>query len=154
GEVPASTVSDAFVSHTDLFATLAELFRVDLAAAYPGSAPDSCSFLSVLRDPRKEHRRPGMAITPGSYRLGDWKLRFAKGGPRSVERTAAEAVLHDLSEDPAEEKDLSDSNPELKSRLFAEYRQFVADRKLKPLAVQVLEKKSQTKGRSRSTMRK
>ena len=131
-----------------MFATLAELFNVDIARSYPGSALDSYSFLSVLNDPGKEHRRPGMVVTPGSYRLGDWKLRFARGRAGTVSRTVSDAVLHDLSKDRAEENDLSDSQPETKARLFAEYQQFVSDRKLKPLAVQVFEKKSTKKGQS------
>ena len=149
GKVPASTVSGAVINHTDLFATLAELFNVDLAKAYPRSAPDSYSFLSVLRDPGKEHHRPGMVVTPGSYRLGDWKLRFKRGARSSTSRTVSDAVIHDLSKDPAEERDLSDTHAEKKARLFAEYQQFIAERKLKPLAVEVLNRQSERKGRSR-----
>jgi len=89
-----------------------------------------------------------MAVTPGSYRLGDWKLRFARGGAGSVDRTVADAVLHNLSEDPAEEEDLSDTQSEMKTRLFEEYQQIVAERKLKPLAAQVFANKSQKKKRS------
>ena len=150
GKVRASTVSNAVINHTDLFATLADVFKVDIAKAYPGSAPDSTSFLSVLEDPRKEHHRPGMVITAGSYRLGDWKLRFARGARSSTDRTVSDAVLHNLSKDPAEEKDLSDSHPETKARLFAAYQKFVADRKLKPLAVKVLENMSKKKGQKRT----
>jgi len=81
--------------------------------------------------------------------LGDWKLRFARGGAHAEGRAVTDAVLHDLSEDPAEEKDLSQANPEKKTRLFAEYQRFIAERKLKPLAVEVLKRQSERKGRSR-----
>lgn len=149
GEAPASTVSGAVINHTDLFATLAELFNVDLAKAYPGSAPDSYSFLSVLRDPGKEHHRPGMVVTQGSYRKGEWKLRFVRGARSSTDRAETDAVLHDLSKDPAEERDLSDTHVERKARLFAEYKQFIAERKLKPLAAEVLERRGEKQRRSR-----
>jgi len=163
-KISASTVTGAVINHTDLFATLAEL--LDVKTSNPkrqrgttnenpdGSAPsltrrvsfetlpDSYSFFSVLMNPDSEHRRPGMAVTPGSYRLGDWKLRFARGGAQVVERAAADAVLNNLADDPAEEEDLSESHSEMKARLFAEYQQFIAERKLKPQAVQVAERKN------------
>jgi len=160
------------INHTDLFATLAELLDVETGDPTrqrgttnensDGSTPsltcrvsfdlppDSYSFFSVLMNPDSEHRRPGMAVTPGSYRLGDWKLRFARGGARAVERAAADAVLHNLAEDPAEGKDLSESHSETKSRLFAEYQQFIAERKLKPLAVQVAARKSEMMGKKKT----
>ena len=149
GKVRASAVSGAVINHTDLFASLVELFDVDIAKAYPGSAPDSYSFLSVLKDPGTEHHRPGMVVTPGSYRLGEWKLRFARGARSSTDRTVADAVLHNLSKDPTEEKDLSDAHPETKARLFVKYQQFVAARKIKPLAAQVLESKREKNGQRR-----
>lgn len=109
--------------------------------------------LSVLKHPAKEHHRPGMVVAPGSYRMGDWKLRFARGGAGTVDRTVSDAVLDGLSEDPAEEQDLSDSHSETKTRLFAEYQQFVADRKLKPLAAQVFERKNAKKGQRQKPKR-
>lgn len=144
GKVPASSATDALINHSDLFATLAELFNVDTAKAYPGSAQDSHSFMPVLREPASEHERPGMIVTPGSYRLGNWKLRFQRGGG-STDREMSEGLLHDLSDDPAELKDLSNAHVVTKRKLFADYQQFVADRKLKPLAVQVAERKNAKK---------
>lgn len=142
--IPASTVSEAFINHSDLFATLADVFKVDLGKAYPENAEDSHTFLSVLSDPAHVHRRPGMIVTPGSYRLGDWKLRFRRGGGATA-HPISEAMLHNISKDPAELADLSDSNAATKSRMYAEYRAFVDARHLKPLAVQVASRKSQKK---------
>jgi hypothetical protein len=39
-EHAASAATDAVINHSDLFATLADLFHVDLAKAYPGSAAE------------------------------------------------------------------------------------------------------------------
>ena len=143
-------VTDAVINHTDLFATLAELLDVDLDETYPGNVLDSHSFLPVVQDVANFHRRPGMAITPGCYRLGDWKLRFARGGAGSTDRRISEGVLHNLSKDPAEEQDLSDIHSEMKSQLFDEYQKFFAERKLKPLAVQIAARKSERQRKKRS----
>jgi arylsulfatase A len=148
--IPASTVSNALINHSDLFATLADHFKVDLGKAYPGNAEDSHSFLAVLNDPADVHRRPGMIVTPGSYRLGDWKLRFRRGGG-ATDHPISEAMLHNLSKDPGELNDLSDSNAATKSRMFAEYRAFVEAQHLKPLAVQVAARKSEKKTRRSQT---
>jgi arylsulfatase A-like enzyme len=79
GKVPASRVSRALINHTDFPATLGELFKVDVAKSYPGSALDSYSLLPVLQDPDKELDRPGMVATQKSYRNRDWKIRFVRG---------------------------------------------------------------------------
>jgi hypothetical protein len=150
GKVPASTVTDALINHSDLFATLADLFNVDVAMTYPGSAQDSHSFLAVLSDPRSKYQRPGMIVTPGSYRLGDWKLRFRRGGG-STDHTISEAMLHNLSDDPVELKDVSDAHAVTKNKLFADYQQFIADRNLKPLAVQVTARKNANKRPTKKT---
>lgn len=153
GRVPAGQVCDALVNHTDLFATIADYFDVDPAKAFPGSAPDSYSFLATLRDPESGHERPGMVVTPGSYRLGDYKIRFRRGGG-STDHELSEAVLHNLADDPAELTDISDRQPQTKSRLFADYQQFVADRALKPLAVEVAARKNAGKRPTTRTPKK
>jgi len=150
GTVLASTATGALINHSDLFATLADLFNVDIAKAYPGSASDSHSFLPVLKEPTSKHERPGMIVTPGSYRLGNWKLRFRRGGG-ATDHKISEAVLHNLADDPAELKDLSDAHAKTKARLFVDYEHFIADRKLKSLALQVAARKSKKKTRSAGT---
>lgn len=152
GIVPESHVSGAVINHTDLFATLADLFDIDIAKTSPGCAPDSHSFLSVLRDPANVHRRSGMPVTPNSYRLGDWKLRFRRGGGvNSSGRSISNAFLYNLAEDPAEENDLSQANTETKQRLFAEHQAFMAAQDLKPLAKQVAAKKDAKKSKTPKT---
>ena len=149
GRIPASQVCDALINHTDLFATLADLFNVDLATTYPNMARDSYSFLDTLTSPDASHHRPDMIVTSGSYRLGNWKLLFKRGGGRSATPAISHATLHNLSSDPAEQVDLSDAHAEMKSRLFAKYQQFMADRTLKPLAVAVAEWKQSRADRSK-----
>ena len=72
--------------------------------------------------------------------MGNWKLLFRRGaGANPEDRTIADAAMCNLAEDPAEEKDLSESNPEKKKLLFAGFKKYFAGRKLKPLALQVFE---------------
>jgi hypothetical protein len=93
-----------------------------------------------------------MAVTAGSFRKGDWKLTFNRGrrsaGPD--ERDVDQASLYNLASDLGETRDLSQSQPKRKQQLFAAYREYFADLKLKPLAIQVAERKkkakTQTKG--------
>jgi hypothetical protein len=150
GRIPAGTKTDALINHTDILATLAEL--LDLEDVAREGAIDSHSFLPVLREPDAEHERPAMAVTAGSFRKGDWKLTFNRGrrsaGPD--ERDVDQASLYNLADDLGETRDLSQSQPERKQQLFAAYREYFADLKLKPLAIQVAARKknakTQTKG--------
>ena len=143
GQVPAGTTTDATINHTDFLATVAELLEVDLSQAAPEAVKDSRSFLPVLKDGSSDYQRPAMAVTAGSFRHEEWKLTFNRGsrsaGP--AEREVSNASLYHLAEDLGETKDLSASMPERKRELFAAYREYFADRKLKPLAEQVAAKK-------------
>lgn len=108
---------------------------------------DSHSFLSVLSDPAAAHERPGMAVTAGSFRQGDWKLTFNRGarsaGP--AVREAGQASLYHLAEDLGETTDLSVQFPERKAQLFTAYQAYFKARKLKPLAAQVAARKQEKK---------
>ncbi len=145
GQIPAGTTTDALINHTDILATLAEL--LDLEDVDLQDAIDSHSFLPVLREPNAEHERPAMAVTAGSFRQGDWKLTFNRGrrsaGPDG--RDVDQASLYNLADDLGETQDLSQSQPERKRQLFAAYREYFADLKLKPLAIQVAERKKNAK---------
>ena len=140
------------INHTDLFATLADLFDIDIPKTYPGCARDSHSFLAILRDPANAHRRAGMPVTPNSYRLGEWKIWFRRGGgANSSGRSISDAFLYNLADDPAEENDLSQAHTETKKRLFAEHQAFMAAQDLKPLAKQVAAKKDANKSQTPKT---
>jgi arylsulfatase A-like enzyme len=145
GRIPAGRTTAALINHTDMLATLAELLEVqDIGVE---TRIDSHSFLGVLRKPDAPHTRPAMAVTAGSFRQGDWKLTFNRG-PRSAgpeARSAEQASLYNLADDLGETHDLSQSQPERKQRLFAAYREYYAKRELKPLAIQVAERKKTAK---------
>lgn len=58
--VPASTVTAATVNHTDLFATIMDILRVENKEKYLASAIDSYSFPPVLKNPSEKFVRPPM----------------------------------------------------------------------------------------------
>ena len=141
GRIPAGTNTDALINHTDMLATLAEMLNVKDVVAE--ARIDSHSFLPVLRDPEAEHERPAMAVTAGSFRKGDWKLTFNRGrrSAEPDERDVDQASLYNLADDLGEARDLSQTQLERKQQLFAAYREYFATRELKPLAIQVAERK-------------
>lgn len=150
GHIPAGTKTGALINHTDMLATFAELLDVqDLDAE---TRIDSHSFLSVLREPDAPHQRPAMAVTERSFRDRDWKLTFNRGlgGAGPDEQNVDQASLYNLAEDLGETQDLSQTQSDKKQQLFAAYREYFAKRKLKPLAIQVAEKKKQAKARPES----
>lgn len=61
-----------------------------------------------------------------------------------------QASLYNLADDLSETRDLSQTQPDKKQQLFAAYRQYFAQRKLKPLAAQVAERKQTEKSRKQA----
>lgn len=143
GQIPAGTTTDALINHTDMLATLAEL--VGVKDVDGETRVDSHSFLPVLREPDVQHQRPAMAVTTRSFRDGDWKLNFNRGNSGPDERDVDQASLYNLADDLGETLDLSQTQPERKQQLFAAYREYFADLKLKLLAIQVAERKKNVK---------
>jgi hypothetical protein len=138
------------INHTDIVATFAELLGVtELDAEI---RIDSHSFLPVLRAPDAQHDRPDMAVTARSYRAGDWKLTFNRGlgGASPDERNIDHASLYNLADDLGETRDLSQSETERKQQLFAAYREYFADLRLKPLAILVAERKQNAKSQAKA----
>lgn len=150
GRIPAGTTTDALINHTDILATLAELLDVNDITVETGI--DSYSFLPVLREPDTQHERPAMAVTTRSYRDGDWKLTFNRGlGSADVdEQTIDQASLYNLADDLGETQDLSQTQLDKKQQLFAAWREYFAKRKLKPLAIQVAQRKKTAKTQAQS----
>ena len=148
GQIPAGTTTDALINHTDMLATLAELLGVKDVDGE--TRVDSHSFLPVLREPDVQHQRPAMAVTTRSFRDGDWKLNFNRGNSGPDERDVDQASLYNLADDLGETLDLSQTQPERKQQLFAAYREYFADLKLKPLAIQVAERKKNAKTQPKS----
>jgi len=125
GVIPASTVSNALINQTDVFATLADYFNVDLASQYPGAAEDSYSFLPVLTNPTLDHPRPPMTVG-GGYRKGPWKI---------IGRTE----LYNLEKDLSEEYNVLEEYPEIGKALYEEYTDFIASCEPKAASLKVKE---------------
>ena len=150
GHIPAGTKTGALINHTDMLATFAELLDVqDLDAE---TRIDSHSFLSVLHEPDAPHQRPAMAVTERSFRDRDWKLTFNNGWRSAGSDMSGldQASLYNLADDLSETRDLSQTQPDKKQQLFAAYRQYFTQRKLKPLAAQVAERKQTAKSRKQA----
>ncbi len=79
GAIPAGSTCDSLIGLQDLMATWAEVAGAELA---DDEAPDSISFLPLLKDPKAEPRRTSMVMqgTRGSvFREGPWKLLLCPG---------------------------------------------------------------------------
>lgn len=121
--IEAGSVSSHLVSHTDLFATLAEVLGAELPET---AAEDSVSSLPLWLGRDAPTRTDLVSHSGGggfAIRRGDWKLEFtttgdgmearyeqAQRGPATEYRPAQ---LYNLSEDPAEQNNLIDRYPQL-----------------------------------------
>ena len=79
GTIPAGSECDSLIGLQDLMATWAEISGVELAAS---EAPDSISFLPLLKNPEADPARTSMVVlgTRGNaYREGPWKLLLCPG---------------------------------------------------------------------------
>jgi arylsulfatase A len=130
GRVAASSNSTALINHTDFFATFAEVLNVELSS-YPGSAKDSHSFLSALKNPTAAHSRPPMPVV-GSYRKADWKLIV--DNYKSPSERVNSVALYDLGHDLSEKSNLLKTQPAKAAALLAEYKQYLANREIKESA--------------------
>ncbi|WP_372721771.1 arylsulfatase [Novipirellula sp.] len=128
GKVAAGASCDQTICLTDLFATLSDLTGQSLPE---GSAEDSVSFLPALSGEPIASTRAGVIHHSISghfgYRQGKWKLLLAKasgGWSSPTEKQAAKgspiAQLYDMQNDPAEERNLYETHPEVAERLLAQ----------------------------------
>ncbi len=79
GVSPAGTTCDRMVGLNDLFATLAEVAGHELPR---DAAPDSISFLSLLKNPKGKATRTNLvmqSVGPMVIRENNWKLCFCPG---------------------------------------------------------------------------
>ena len=92
-----------------------------------------------------------MAVSLRSFRQGDWKLTFNRGlgGASPDELTVDQAALYNLSDDLGETHDLSQTHPDKKQQVFAAWRKYFEQRKLKPLAARIAEQKAKAKAQAR-----
>lgn len=123
--IKKGTTTDHTICFTDLFATLAEMNGVTLAE---GEAPDSVSFLKVLKG---EKVKPRKAIVMGAgrkhfaVRHGDWKLITGpeSGGFSRVDQKTLKDLpkvqLYNLREDRGETRNLAEEMPDKVAELQA-----------------------------------
>lgn len=124
GTVKAGSESDRMVGIVDLFATLAHAAS-GKDAAIPG-AIDSSSFAPTLIGKKQPPRPPMVGTNAGgvqSIRDGKWKYidpQFPESAPAALQKSfakEAEAALYDLSNDPAEQKNIIADHPEVAQKL-------------------------------------
>lgn len=122
GVVPAGKVSDALVSSTDLFATLAEMLGVPVPK---GAAGDSFSYWHILSGETTDGKAPSCRSSMIYHsdkgylalRKGDWVLLDCKGSggwslPEEDADPKVDMQLYDLKKDPAERTNLAAKYPE------------------------------------------
>ena len=131
GKISPGSKTTAIINFTDVFATFAQLFDSKISA-YP-SVQDSHSFLPTLLGTSDTHTRPAMINGNYSIRQGPWKLS-SKGNLKRSDSTkvkASQFQLHKLTDDLAEQNDLSGEQPEKAQQLLNELTQFIGQRQLK-----------------------
>lgn len=116
--IEAGRVTDHTICFTDIFATLAEITGAQIPE---GQAPDSVSFLPVLRDKDTVPREAiVMAAGKGHFlvRSGDWKLITGPGSggfsriPKEKLKKLPPVQLYNLANDPGETENLQADYPE------------------------------------------
>ena len=133
--VPAGTVTDATVNHTDIFATLIDILGVRDENGYLSSAIESHSFLHVLKDPDATFERPAMFNTNSTCRIGDWKIVAGRKVLQGDVLEISRIELYNLDEDLSEVTDLSKDNPECLEQLLQTYEQFRLNWTIRPEAI-------------------
>jgi arylsulfatase A-like enzyme len=131
GVIPADTWTDVPVDVCDLFPTLLEAAGRDPAPFYK-SGIDGRSLLPLFADPANTHGKyprntfywhypfnvaplhpeDGLPLTPHSAIL--------RGNDKLIHDWSGRLYLHDLAEDPHEQRNLVEANPELARELFVE----------------------------------
>ena len=120
------------ITHTDIFATCAELLKAET----PKKAEDSHSFLAALSG-KKGQTRPGIINHSASgvfaIREGDWKLILSAGsGGRQQPRSKPfekPYQLYNLANDPSEKVNLINEETEIAKRLEVSFEEIARDHK-------------------------
>ena len=122
GKIPAGREINQVISLADTLASIAGLLNVPMPAS---ARRDSHDISPVMLGRRQAVPRDGLILQTNSgalaFRQGDWKLHFTR--PTLWRGDIAELPdgheLYNLSEDPAEERDLSSQQPERVSMMSA-----------------------------------
>jgi arylsulfatase A-like enzyme len=125
GHVPAGSVCTRMINLVDIYATVAEILGEELPPPEV-AAPDSISFLPLLRNPDAPAPRKSMIVHNAAgvfaIRQGPWKYIEGKPygdvPPRELKNNPEyRAQLYNLEEDPGETRDLLNEFPEEAKRL-------------------------------------
>ncbi len=159
GVVKPGSVSHALIGLNDLMATWADIAKIELSSK---QAPDSSSFLNVLKQPEQPHRRNLVirGTRSDAFREGDWKLILGPGSgssgqfftePKS-EDAWKEAIavfgrnpanhkeledpifvqLYNLRNDPAETTDVAANNLNQMKKMLADYQEIIRNGRSTP----------------------
>jgi len=145
--VPAGTVTDAIVNHTDMFATLIDILGVKDGNRYLSSAVDSHSFFPVLKDPGVRFQRPPMFNNSSTCRIGDWKIVVGRNVRQGDALDKEQVELYNLDRDLSETTDVSEKNPECLEQLVKAYEEYRSKWTIRPEAVMHQEGKKQKGGK-------
>ena len=133
GKVEAGSETDRTITHTDLFATVADVVGADLPDPTV-AAQDSFSFLPLMQGNEKAFKRAPVIHHSGgamfAIRDGDWKLVLGNGsGGRqkpSGKRFERPWSLFNLENDLGETMDLISRNPDKATQLELEALQLIS----------------------------
>jgi arylsulfatase A len=133
GKVPAGTVSEQVICHTDMLATLSSILKSPLGSKYAEDSFDvSRAFTEAAPGaPVRDHVIVQAADATYAIRSGDWKLVERVDAPKFEHRNAKKAAqaskkaksapkhdeLYNLKSDPSETKDVSAEHPDLVAKL-------------------------------------
>ena len=159
GVIKPGSVSDALIGMNDLMATWADIAQIKLLKK---QAPDSSSFLAVLKNPGNSHRKTLVinGTRSSALRDGPWKLILGPGSgssgqfytePKSEDawKKAIEIFgrtprnqkelehptfvqLYNLNDDPTEKVDVSADYPGRMKKMIMEYKSIIRDGRSTP----------------------
>lgn len=134
GKVKAGSETGRTITHTDLFATVADVVGAELPDPKE-AAQDSFSFLPLMLGNDKQFKRAPVIHHSGgamfAIRDGDWKLILGNGsGGRekpSGKRFERPWALFNLKDDLGETNDLASKNPDKATQLELEGLQLISN---------------------------
>ena len=159
GIVQPGSQTDALIGLNDLMATWADVAGIKLS---PRQAPDSQSFLPVLKDPSARSRDTLVirGTRASAFRKGDWKLILGPGsgsaGPFYTEPKADDAwkeaitafgrkpknhkelespiflQLYNLQNDPGESTNLAEKHFDMVQQMMTDYQTIIQDGRSTP----------------------
>ncbi len=140
-KIPAGTISDRTICHTDLMATCAELLKTPLP---DNAGEDSFSFLPALLGQLDTTNRPTIVnhSSTGRFaiRVGNWKLSLCPGSggwalpkdEEALQQGLPPLQLYDLAKDPGEVTNLQATHPEIVGQLKVRLRTEIANGRSSP----------------------